>query len=143
MNEEPTRIAVAVVEHKSESGSAFLVGLRPDGVPLAGYHEFPGGKVRAGETFESAVVRECLEETGLKIRIVGTYDAVEFDYQHDRVHLRFFRCITDGHERVEPVGSFRWIDRAELASCRFPEANAGLLKEILSADGAKPGETLQ
>ena len=42
---EPTEIAVAVVEHAGR----YLIGLRPAGEALAGYWEFPGGKVPQGE----------------------------------------------------------------------------------------------
>ena len=41
---ETTIIAVAVVEHDRQ----YLIGKRPPGVPLAGYCEFPGGKVHPG-----------------------------------------------------------------------------------------------
>ena len=120
------QIAIAVVQR----GTEFLVGLRPDGVPLAGYHEFPGGKVREGESSEAAAVRECLEETGLSVRVIDEYDATEFDYEHGPVALRFFRCEVDGENRLEPDGSFRWVPKEELGKCRFPEANAALLKEL-------------
>ena len=48
----PTPIAVAVVRYDGK----FLIGRRPEGVPLAGLWEFPGGKVHAGETPEAAAV---------------------------------------------------------------------------------------
>ena len=60
------QIAVAVVEHDGR----FLVGLRPAGKPLAGFSEFPGGKVHSGETPAEAAERECREETGLSV-VVG------------------------------------------------------------------------
>ena len=87
-------IAIAVVEHDAK----FLVGQRPPGVPLAGLAEFPGGKVQPGETPEKAAIRECLEETGLTVRIVERYATVRHDYAHDRVELYFFRCTPlDAH----------------------------------------------
>ena len=81
-------IAIAVVERDGQ----FLIGLRPEGESLAGYWEFPGGKVTAGETAEDAARRECLEETGLEVRIVGTYPAIAYDYPHASVQLHFFAC---------------------------------------------------
>ena len=42
MNSRKTnRIGIAVVEHQRQ----FLIGIRPAGVALAGFHEFPGGKM--------------------------------------------------------------------------------------------------
>ena len=64
MDETPsTLIAIAVVEHEDR----LLVGRRPAGVPLSGYCEFPGGKVKPNESSKEAAVRECLEETGLSV----------------------------------------------------------------------------
>ena len=63
-SERPTLVAIAVVEHDG----CFLVGVRPEGKPLAGFAEFPGGKVDHGETPEQAAIRECREESGLADR---------------------------------------------------------------------------
>jgi 8-oxo-dGTP diphosphatase len=43
-----------------------LIAQRPEGKPLAGKWEFPGGKVEAGESPEAAVVRELREELGVE-----------------------------------------------------------------------------
>jgi 8-oxo-dGTP diphosphatase len=43
-----------------------LIARRPEGKPLAGWWEFPGGKVEAGESPEMAVVRELREELGVE-----------------------------------------------------------------------------
>jgi len=61
-------VAVAVIERDGQ----FLIAQRPAGVPLAGYWEFPGGKIEAGESLEAAAARECWEEAGLEIRITGS-----------------------------------------------------------------------
>lgn len=124
-NTKRTEIAIAVVEH----GGRFLVGQRPADVPLAGYWEFPGGKVQAGETPEQAAVRECREETDLDVEIFGEYAAIDHDYAHDRVALRFFRCRPVS-AAAEPAPPFRWVAREELVLLRFPAANENLIGQI-------------
>lgn len=116
-----THIAVAVVERKGE----FLVGVRPTGVPLAGYCEFPGGKVLPEETGQAAAVRECLEETGLVVEVVGAFSEVVHDYSHDRVRLEFFACRPLDDRLPRPP--FRWCPREQLPELKFPEANAALV----------------
>ncbi|MDE0780435.1 MAG: (deoxy)nucleoside triphosphate pyrophosphohydrolase [Alphaproteobacteria bacterium] len=42
-----------------------LLAQRPEGKPMAGFWEFPGGKVELGETPEAALIRELNEELGI------------------------------------------------------------------------------
>jgi mutator protein MutT len=124
---EPTRIAVAVVERAGQ----FLVGVRPPGVPLAGYWEFPGGKVLAEESPADAAIRECREETGLEIELCGEYSQVVHRYDHDRLRLFFFaaRCQANS---APPRAPFSWVPRAELDPRRFPPANTRLIAHLLA-----------
>lgn len=127
----PTPIAVAVVEHRGK----FLIGRRPEGVALAGLWEFPGGKVRPGETPADAARRECLEETGLEVTVGAPYPEVVQQYDHDRVHLHFFACsLVDAH--VPTPEGYRWVAPGELAAYEFPRANEGLLALLASGGNA-------
>ncbi len=123
-----TPIAVAVVEHKA----AFLIGKRPAGTPLAGLWEFPGGKVEASESPRQAAVRECREETGLRVAIVGVFPDQLQDYDHDRVRLHFFHCHPLDPS-CQPRVPFRWVPREDLASLAFPAGNRRLLQLLQSA----------
>jgi len=116
------QIAVAIVEHDGR----FLVGRRAEGVALAGYDEFPGGKVEPGETPEAAAERECLEETGLRVRAVCRYPDVEFDYAHGAISLAFVAC-RPAESSIKPRDPFVWVERTRLTELRFPPANADLL----------------
>jgi 8-oxo-dGTP diphosphatase len=127
------RIAVAVVEHKDR----FLVGVRPPGVPLEGYSEFPGGKVRDGETTAEAAERECLEETGLSITVGDLYDCTVHYYAHGVVELHFFAAAAQDPQQAARA-PFRWVARNDLPSLRFPPANARVL-EVLLAASERPG----
>jgi mutator protein MutT len=119
-------IAIAVVEQDGK----VLIGLRPGGAALAGLWEFPGGKVERGETAAEAAVRECREETGLAVRVVGQYPTAAHDYDHARVRLCFFACAP--LEQRSPLPKrFRWVAREELTQYEFPPANAELI-ELLS-----------
>lgn len=123
----PARIAIAVVEHDGR----YLIGRRPEGVPLAGYWEFPGGKVQPGETAEQAAARECLEETGLAVTVGAPYPPVVHQYDHGKLALAFFACRALNPEE-SPRPPFRWVLAAELDQYQFPEANGGLVAYLKS-----------
>lgn len=120
-----THIAVAVVSHQGR----YLVGQRPAGVPLEGLWEFPGGKVLSGEEPAAAACRECREETGLAVTVRDEYPAVEHQYPHGRLHLRFFACAPSDPAAM-PNAPFIWVRAAELARLEFPPANQALIARL-------------
>lgn len=69
-----------------------LFGQRPEGKPYAGYWEFPGGKVEAGEAILDALKREFVEELGVQIVTASPWCGVEYVYPHAHVHLHFYIC---------------------------------------------------
>lgn len=128
-----TEIAIAVVEWNG----LFLIGKRPDGAPLAGYWEFPGGKIEPGETPEVAASRECVEETGIEVSIGEAYPDVLHTYDHGTLNLHFLRASPVVFD--QPTNDrFQWVHRTELAEYHFPEANAALVKELVGAPEESP-----
>jgi len=67
----------------------FLLTSRPQGKVYAGYWEFPGGKVEAGESIETALRRELQEELGITIAAAQPWQVETMDYPHARVRLHF------------------------------------------------------
>ncbi len=67
----------------------FLLTSRPAGKVYAGYWEFPGGKLEAGETVEAALARELHEELGIAIGRAERWKVEIVDYEHARVRLHF------------------------------------------------------
>jgi 8-oxo-dGTP diphosphatase len=118
-------IAIAVVERDGR----YLIGQRDEDTVLAGYWEFPGGKIENGETPEAAAIRECLEETGLVVRVTGAYPTTSHDYQHASLRLHFLACEVVDVRSALPH-RFRWASAVELASYRFPPANQTLLDQL-------------
>ncbi len=73
-----------------------LLARRPPGKPMAGYWEFPGGKVKDGETPEAALVRELHEELGVDIRESCLAPLAFASHSYEEFHLLMplFICRT-------------------------------------------------
>ncbi|MGI4847361.1 MAG: (deoxy)nucleoside triphosphate pyrophosphohydrolase [Janthinobacterium lividum] len=118
-----------------------LLGQRPEGKPYAGYWEFPGGKVEAGEDIFKALQREFAEELGLSILSAEPWCGVQYQYPHAHVRLHFYICrdwqgqpqslegqafAWQGHVGVEPllpatIPLLEWLD-----ALRYPAQHTSL-----------------
>ncbi|MEW6098173.1 MAG: NUDIX domain-containing protein [Pseudomonadota bacterium] len=82
----PVDVAVGVLIDRQ---GRFLLTSRPEGKVYAGYWEFPGGKLEAGETVEEALRRELHEELGITIGPAQPWKVELYDYPHALVRLHF------------------------------------------------------
>ena len=71
----------------------FLLTSRPAGKVYAGYWEFPGGKLEAGESVEQALRRELQEEIGVIIGPAHAWRDSLVDYPHALVRLHFCKVF--------------------------------------------------
>ncbi len=84
-------VEVAAAVMLRADGREFLLAQRPPGKVYAGYWEFPGGKVEAGETVRAALIRELQEELGIAVTACTPWLTREFTYPHATVRLNFWR----------------------------------------------------
>ena len=64
---DPKPIVLVAAVALIDADGRVLLAERPPGKHLAGFWEFPGGKVQAGETPEAALIRELAEELGIDV----------------------------------------------------------------------------
>ncbi len=83
-----THVVCAILEHQQQ----VLVAQRPEGKRLAGFWEFPGGKIEPGESPEAALHREIAEELGCQITVVQSGPPVPYGYEWGEIVLHPFRC---------------------------------------------------
>lgn len=91
-------VAAAVIQR---ADGAFLLARRPAGKVYAGYWEFPGGKVEAGEAADRALARELHEELGIDARTAFPWITRVYTYPHATVRLNFFR-VTEWRGEPHP-----------------------------------------
>jgi 8-oxo-dGTP diphosphatase len=94
--------------------------------------EFPGGKVEPDEDLKDALHRELEEELGIDAVIGRKVAAIQHTYAGGNgVELYFYRV--DHFEREIQNRIFRdvrWVDRKELPTYDFLEADTGLVKDL-------------
>ena len=112
------RVALAVIVR----GGRIFIQQRPEQGHLGGLWEFPGGKCRAGEKAEAAVVRECREELGIEVEVLAKLAEVDHAYSHFKVRLHVFICRSRGG-RIRSPRPHAWVRFAELREYPFPAAN--------------------
>jgi 8-oxo-dGTP diphosphatase len=106
-----------------------LLAKRPEGRPLAGLWEFPGGKIEAGEEPEDALIRELREELGIAIAKQDLAPLTFASHAYPDFHLlmpvylcRRFEGEVAAHEGQELL----WVTPATLHLYDMPPADAPL-----------------
>jgi len=122
------QVAAAVIERPDGS---FLLAQRPAGKVYAGWWEFPGGKIEAGEPAERALARELHEELGIEVLRAYPWVTRVHIYEHATVMLRFFRVVQWSGEPVAREGqAFVWQRQdAPIAEPMLP-ANGPVLASL-------------
>jgi 8-oxo-dGTP diphosphatase len=121
------QVAAAVIER----GGDVLLAQRPPGKVYAGYWEFPGGKLEAGESPRDALDRELHEELGLRVRDTSPWLTQRFVYPHAHVELHFFRVRAfDGEPTGHDGQAFAWQDPRAIRVAPLLPANTRVLAAL-------------
>ena len=118
--------AVALVD----ADGRVLLARRPPGKAMAGLWEFPGGKVAAGETPESALIRELREELGIDVEQSCLAPLAFASHSYDDFHLLMplYVCrIWSGLVTPKEGQELRWVRPARLRDFPMPPADAPLI----------------
>ncbi len=114
----------------SETGE-ILLARRPAGKPLAGFWEFPGGKIESGERPEQALVRELQEELGITAKVFWPSKVIDFITDDRRLHFRFFRVMAFSGTPAPLEGQvLTWTTLSEINRFPMPAPNVPLLQSL-------------
>ena len=100
---------------------------------LPGCWEFPGGKVEEGESPETCLVREVLEELSITIRITGALPPVTHAYPSKTIQLLpFLATWNSGTIHLSEHAQLRWLAREELLSVDWAPADLPIVHDLLA-----------
>jgi 8-oxo-dGTP diphosphatase len=120
-------VAAAIFSEKGE----ILLARRPAGKPLAGFWEFPGGKIESGESPQQALIRELQEELGITATTFWPDKMIDFSDNSRNLHFYFFRVtafrgVPQGLEGQLLV----WTTLNEINRFIMPAPNMPLLQSL-------------
>ncbi len=94
--------------------------------------EFPGGKIEAGESRESAIVREIREELGVCIEVDAFLHTVEWDYPDFHLRMHCFKThISHGEIHLHEHADSRWLGQGDLHGVDWLPADVEVLPHVL------------
>ncbi len=110
-----------------------LLAQRPEGKPMAGLWEFPGGKVEPGESPEAALIRELHEELGIDTWASCLAPLSFASHAYDDFHLLMplFACRKwQGVVRPLEGQVLKWVRVGDLGAYPMPPADKPLLSVL-------------
>jgi 8-oxo-dGTP diphosphatase len=124
---------LTVVAALIHSDGKFLVCQRKRGTSFEMMWEFPGGKVKPGESHEQALVRELEEELGTNAEIGTEVYRTRHRYAElkEPIELRFFRARVDPKAvRNLVFEQIEWRTPASLPALQFLPADEELIEKL-------------
>ena len=118
--------AIALVD----ADGRVLIAQRPMGKHLEGLWEFPGGKLRDGETPEGALIRELNEELGIDVEhtCLAPLSFASHDYGEFHLLMPLYVCrVWSGAPRGREGQQLKWVRPSKLTDWPMPPADAPLV----------------
>lgn len=124
------RVVAAVICDSLEHHTKIFATARGYG-DLKGQWEFPGGKIEAGESSQTALIREIKEELDADIAVGSLIDTIEYDYPAFHLSMDCFWCVvTSGTIKLLEAQDARWLNKNELASVQWLPADVSLIEKV-------------
>ncbi|MGI9415307.1 MAG: 8-oxo-dGTP diphosphatase MutT [Hyphomicrobiales bacterium] len=110
-----------------------LIARRPEGKPMAGLWEFPGGKVEPGEQPEATVIRELKEELGVDVTEACLAPLTFASHAYEEFHLLMPLYICrrwDGTVTPREGQQVKWVRPVRLRDYPMPPADIPLISHL-------------
>jgi len=128
------KIEIAVGIVRTHDGQIFITQ-RGENSHLAGFWEFPGGKVEPHETPFQTLRREIVEEIDIHIHDAKYLKTVEHQYNDRFITIHVYLIEEwDGEPFAAEGQPSRWVDEEELNADEFPDANRTIIEMLKNLD---------
>ena len=118
------RVAAAVIEREGK----FLIGKRPRHKRHGGLWEFPGGKLKNGESINTAIRRELIEELKLEVVSIGS-NLLSIHDPESPFLIEFIEVQVEGEPQLIEHERVRWCRPRELKALDFAPSDAHFIRE--------------
>lgn len=101
---------------------------------LGGLWEFPGGKMKNGESHVQTLTREIKEECGFDVDVQSKIGSIKHIYSHFSIKMTSFHCVSKNNSTLNTTQPYKWIKPTQIKDLPFPKANHKLFA-ILNKQG--------
>jgi 8-oxo-dGTP diphosphatase len=129
-----TRLLLVVAAALIDADNRILIAQRPQGKPMAGLWEFPGGKLDAGERPEEALIRELREELGVEVKeaCLAPLTFASHGYQDFHLLMPLYVCRRwQGFVVAKEGQALKWVAASELRNYPMPPADEPLIPALI------------
>ncbi|MBM3574019.1 MAG: GNAT family N-acetyltransferase, partial [Alphaproteobacteria bacterium] len=133
----PLPVVLVVAAALIDADDRVLIARRPPGKKMAGLWEFPGGKVGANESPETALVRELKEELGVDTSgsCLAPFTFASHRYENFHLLMPLYVCRNwRGAPTPREGQDIKWVRAARLADFPMPPADrplVAMLRDLL------------
>jgi len=106
----------------------YFIQKRPSKGLLADLWEFPGGKIKEGESPKKALERELKEELDVQLTSAEHLFNIKHFYTQFRVNLSVFSCTLESHPKID--ATHQWVSFKNFSKFPMPSGSAKIIAKF-------------
>ncbi len=125
------KVVAAVIKSLNDKGQTIILSTQRGYGEFKDSWEFPGGKIKNGETPQEALKREIMEELDTQIKVGTLIDTIEYDYSDFHLSMDCFWCeIVRGNLVLKEHENAKWLTKEQLRDVEWLPADIKLIENI-------------
>jgi len=127
-------VTAAIIQNEGK----YFIARRGPTEKLAGYWEFPGGKVEDGESLSDCLQRELEEELGISSKIGAVVITSDYVYEHGHIQLVAMAAkIVGGKFNLTVHDQYDWLSPSEILKLNLAPADVPVAEFLLATNPKK------